>query len=180
MQNLCLVSPKIEHKQLWQNIISEFENADEKIIPYALKLSCNDYDEFLQKTNDFSNGIIPPNSSHLVKATTYFLMNELENKILGAVNIRHYLNDNLLKTGGHIGYGIAPSERRKGYAIKMLAFALEKCRELGIEKALVTCDKGNIGSAKTILKNGGMLENEIVEDDGNIVERYWIDLLYRI
>ena len=95
-------------------------------------------------------------------------------KIVGTIAIRNYLNDSLMKSGGHIGYGIRPSERRKGYGAKMLALALKKCREFGVEKALVTCDKDNIASAKTAMKNGGILENELVEENGNIVQRYWI------
>jgi predicted acetyltransferase len=84
------------------------------------------------------------------------------------------LNEDLLNSGGHIGYGIRPSERRKGYGAKMLALALEKCREFHIERALVTCDRDNIASAKTARKNGGVFENECIEGDGNIVRRYWI------
>lgn len=94
---------------------------------------------------------------------------------MGAVNIRHYLNDALRKTGGHIGDGIRPSERRKGYATAMIALALEECKRLGIRKVLMCCDKENIGSAKSIVKNGGILENE-VEAEGHIEQRYWIQL----
>ena len=94
----------------------------------------------------------------------------------GAVNIRHYLNDSLLKEGGHIGDGIRPSERRKGYATEMIRLALTECKKLGIEKVLMTCDKDNIGSARSIIKNGGILENEFVNSEGNIEQRYWISL----
>ena len=92
-----------------------------------------------------------------------------------ALNIRHYLNAGLLRTGGHIGDGIRPSERRKGYATEMIALALEECKKLGIRRVLMCCDKDNIGSAKSILKNGGVLENE-VEKDGHWEQRYWIQL----
>ena len=109
-----------------------------------------------------------------VPATTYFAV--ADGCIVGALQIRHKLNAHLLENGGHIGYGVRPSQRRKGYATKMLALALEKCRELGIDKALVTCDKSNIASAKTILTNGGVLENEFTESNGNIVQRYWISI----
>lgn len=95
---------------------------------------------------------------------------------VGAVNIRHYLNESLYKSGGHIGDGIRPSERRKGYATAMIDLALEKCKELGINKVLMTCDKTNIGSAKSIINNGGVLESEF-EEDGVVEQRYWITLV---
>ena len=107
-----------------------------------------------------------------LRAHVLFLTDET-GKILGAVNIRHELNSELLKSGGHIGYGIRPFERRKGYAVRMLALALPIAEQLGITRALVTCDKANIASAKTILHNGGVLENELALD-GKIVQRYWI------
>lgn len=104
-----------------------------------------------------------------------FCVDKDRNILVGAVNIRHYLNDELLKTGGHIGDGIRPGERRKGYATAMIALALEECRKLGIKRVLMTCDKNNIGSAKSIINNGGVLENEI-EEDGHVEQRYWIQL----
>ena len=91
------------------------------------------------------------------------------------MNIRHFLNEQLLMNGGHIGDGIRPSERRKGYATEMIALALEKCRELNIRKVLMVCDKENIGSAKSIIKNGGVLENEVIIN-GVTDQRYWINL----
>ena len=106
--------------------------------------------------------------------STYFALDKDRDTIVGAVNIRHRLNERLLLNGGHIGDGIRPSERRKGYATKMIALALEKCRELNIRKVLMVCDKDNIASAKSIIKNGGVLENEIVVD-GVTEQRYWID-----
>ena len=109
----------------------------------------------------------------LVPSTTYFGV--ADGKIVGTIDIRHRLNDYLLQFGGHIGYGVRPTERRKGYATKMLALALEKCRELGLEKVLITCNKDNTPSAKTIINNGGVLENEIVENSV-IMQRYWIEL----
>jgi predicted acetyltransferase len=84
-------------------------------------------------------------------------------------SIRHFLNEQLLRLSGHIGYEIRPTERRKGYATVMLKIALEKCRDIGIKQVLITCDKNNSASAKTIIANEGVLENELVEDNGNIV-----------
>ncbi len=81
-----------------------------------------------------------------------------------------------MKNGGHIGYGIRPTERRKGYATKLLVLALEKATALGIQKALVVCDQSNIGSEKTIINNVGIPDTDFIEPNGNIVKRYWIEL----
>lgn len=103
-------------------------------------------------------------------------MDEERNILLGAVNIRHYLNDYLLKYAGHIGDGIRPSERRKGFATEMIRLALIECKKIGIDKVLMVCDKSNIASSKTIIKNGGILENEFVDENGVIQQRYWIEI----
>jgi len=113
-------------------------------------------------------------SAGLVAASQYLAVRTRDKKVVGMINIRHTLNDYLMQFGGHIGYSVRKSERRKGYAKEMLRLALEKCRELGLEKVLVTCDKDNIASAKTILANGGVFVNEVV-NTGRLTQRYWID-----
>jgi predicted acetyltransferase len=170
--NLRLVFPTEQYEDEWQSIVQEIEDAGEKMTPYSLKASTNNYEEYLRVTRDVSNGV---NLNGLVPADTYFLVAGEDTRILGAINIRYVLNDYLLNYGGHIGYGIRPSERKKGYATKMLELALALCRQKGMEKVLLTCDKGNIGSAKTMSKNGAVLENE-VEENGKTVQRYWITL----
>ena len=89
------------------------------------------------------------------------------------IDIRHRLNDHLLAVGGHIGYSVRKSCRGHGYVAEMLRLALLVCRRLGIERALVTCSDDNIASVKTILKNGGVLE-DVRSSDGHRVRRYWI------
>ena len=113
----------------------------------------------------------------LVPATQYMFVREEDNKIVGMLQIRHYLNDYLEKYGGHIGYSVVPSERRKGYASQMLKLALPKCRELGMDKVLITCIDNNMGSRKTILANGGAYESTVYEPDEKVyLEKYWIRL----
>lgn len=155
--------------------IKEMIEADGRIIPSSAEIKSTDpsFKDWLERKENESRGVGLTEGK--VPATLLFLFRQGEDKILGAVHIRHRLNEKLLFMGGNIGYGIAPSERQKGYANFILSNALKFCIKLGLEKALVTCDKDNIGSAKTIQKNGGILENEIVED-GKIKQRYWIKL----
>ena len=130
----------------------------------------HDFDYYLENLEikeGAANGWVPD--------TTLFCLDKDRNIFVGAVNIRHYLNEGLLRSGGHIGDGIRPSERRKGYATAMIGLALKECKKLGIDRVLMCCDKENVGSAKSIQKNGGVLENEIGED-GTIEQRYWIQL----
>jgi predicted acetyltransferase len=94
---------------------------------------------------------------------------------LGAVDLRHCLSDVLLHIGGHIGYSIRPSARRRGLATWALGAVLPEARALGLERVLVTCDDDNIGSARTIERNGGVLEDVRTTDIG-IKRRYWISL----
>ena len=114
-------------------------------------------------------------SEENVPDSTFFCLDTKRNIFVGAVNIRHYLNEKLLLGGGHIGDGIRPSERGKGYGTKMIALALEECRKLGIDRVLMCCDKDNPASAKTIIKNRGVLENEVM-DEGSLMQRYWIEI----
>ena len=79
---------------------------------------------------------------------------------LGRIAIRHRLTPNLLEVGGHIGYDVRPSARRRGHATEMLRQALLIAGRMGIGRALITCDVGNIGSRTVIERNGGVLEDE--------------------
>ena len=145
----------------------EWEKAGEKLVPYAARLRGMDFDDWL-----LSEKLMETEAPlGFVMASLYFLMDG--ERILGAIDIRHSLNEYLIGVGGHLGYGVRPSERRKGYASIMLSLALPIAKELGLKKILITCNKGNRASEKTILKNGGILENEI-EDGYKIVMRYWI------
>ncbi len=139
--------------------------------PYVIfKNDYHDFDRYLEdlETKVETDGKVPD--------SVFFLLDTDRDRLIGAVNIRHYLNESLKRSGGHIGDGIRPSERRKGYATEMIRLALIECRKLGIEKVLMTCDKNNIGSAKSIIKNGGVLTGEFINEDGEIEQKYVIDL----
>ncbi|MBE6547764.1 MAG: GNAT family N-acetyltransferase [Ruminococcaceae bacterium] len=133
----------------------------------------NDYHDFDYYLENLENN---EPTDEKVPDSVYFLLDVERNILLGAVNIRHYLNDHLLQFGGHIGDGIRPSERKKGFATEMIRLSLIECKKLGIQRVLMVCDKTNVGSAKSIIKNGGVLENEFVDEDGKTHQRYWIEL----
>lgn len=169
--NIRLVKLSAEYRGQLNDMMSEWLSVETDFSPYVIrKNDYRDFDYYLEhlETKKEENGLVPD--------STFFCLDEDRNIFVGAVNIRHYLNESLLFTGGHIGDGVRPSERRKGYATAMIALALEECRKLGIGRVLMTCDKTNIGSAKSIIKNGGVLENEVVNEEGVIEQRYWIDL----
>ncbi|MBB5893968.1 GNAT family N-acetyltransferase [Kutzneria kofuensis] len=88
---------------------------------------------------------------------------------LGRIALRHELTESLRKKGGHVGYDVRPTARRQGHATAMLAAVLPKARELGIDRALITCDEDNIGSRRVIEANGGVLEFA-----GDGIRRYWL------
>ncbi|HDR7794668.1 TPA: GNAT family N-acetyltransferase [Bacillus luti] len=98
-------------------------------------------------------------------------------ELIGFVNIRHRLNEELLRESGHIGYSVHPNKRRQGYATKQLKLALGEAQKLGLQKVLITCDKVNIASAKTIQKVGGVLEDEVFSSHTcEVVQRYWVEI----
>ena len=166
-----LVFPTIEHRQAALDYRQEYIDSGETHINGSSGfMKADDYESWLEKIIWNKTQATPD----WVTGSVYFAI--VDDNIVGTIAIRNYLNESLLNTGGHIGYGIRPSKRRKGYGAKMLALALDKCRGSGAEKVLVTCDKDNIASAKTAMKNGGVLEDEFAEENGNIVQRYWINL----
>ena len=107
--------------------------------------------------------------------TTFWVYEPDRDTIVGAVNIRHYLSASLLAYWGNIGYGIRPDERTKGYATEALRLALDICRGMGMDKVMLSCNKSNPASARVMIKNGGVLENE-VELEGRVLQRYWIKI----
>lgn len=167
---LKLVKASEEYRHQITEMMDEWTATGEKIVPYAIRVM--DYHDFERYCHAIE---LKEPRGNLVPSSTFFCLDEERNIMVGAVNIRHYLIESLLLNGGHIGDGVRPSERRKGVATAMIGLALEECQNLGIEKVLMVCNKENIGSAKSIINNGGVLENE-VEADGIVEQRYWITL----
>jgi predicted acetyltransferase/endonuclease/exonuclease/phosphatase family metal-dependent hydrolase len=150
----------------------EWEAACERIHPSATVRDGQNFHEMQEKWENSKTDSVY--AQGLVPATLYFLIDNA-GKILGAIHYRHTLNDSLMLFGGHIGYGVRPTERNKGYASKMLRLLLIKLKADGCEKVLVTCNDSNTASAKTIEKNNGVLSGT-AEHEGIAIRRYWIYL----
>lgn len=162
--------PQKKHKSLFQDYVLEANQHGETVIHGDGGCSLHeDYDEWLEFDKNLREEINIPEG--YVGATTYFVIDH--EKMIGSVNIRHYLNDELLRWGGHIGYSVSVHRRKHGIATSILKFAIEKCHCMGIKDILVTCHEDNIASRKTIEKCNGQLENKIVRNDKKIL-RYWI------
>jgi predicted acetyltransferase len=171
MNETFLIEPSIEYKEEYIEMVREWEAIGE-MVSFVLKFDYSDFNLMIQELINLRD--IPRVDNTKVNSSTFWLVNR-NKKVIGVVNIRHKLNESLLYRGGHIGYGIRPTERMKGNATEILKQALVKAKEIGIDKALITCDKDNIGSAKTILINGGILDSEEVIN-GIEIQRYWIEL----
>lgn len=171
-ESLVLVELSNEYKDLLFDMMDEWTKEEpDNHTPWAIfKNDYHDFDNYLANLDikEESNGKVPD--------STYFVLDTKRHIFVGAVNIRHKLNEGLLLYGGHIGDGIRPSERNKGYGTRMIRLALNKCKALNINKVLMVCDVSNEWSRRTIVKNGGVLENTVTDDKGHILERYWIKL----
>lgn len=173
MQRIKLVPPSLEYKEQILDYKMEFIKNNEFIHGSAGLQNYDTFEEWYEvncknsKESTVLDGFVP--------ASTFLAVSIDDHTLVGLIDIRHRLNEYLLHCGGHIGYSIRKTKRRKGYATEMLKLALEECKKLKLQKVLVTCDKDNIASQKTILSCNGILENEVV-DDGKVFKRYWIHL----
>ena len=175
LKNVKLIKLTKEYEkpliEMWEEWKADIETNHTNGSPWVIfKNDPHDFDHYLEQLETKEE------TEQLVPDSVFFLLDEDRQRLLGAVNIRHKLKNALLTEGGHIGDGIRPSERRKGYATQLIRLALEECRKLGIGKVLIVCDKDNTGSARSIQKNGGVLENEMISSEGTLIQRYWIDL----
>ena len=175
MEQFILTRPTVEYASQIKEYRQEFLDAGDSMDGCGPLRRFEDPEEYIKIRVDCEDKATVP--AHLVPATQFLFVRKSDDRLVGMIQIRHCFNDYLEKYAGHIGYSVRPSERRKGYAKKMLEMALPYCRELGIDKVLVTCVDGNIGSEKTILANGGIYESTVHEPNGDRdLKRFWIEL----
>ena len=175
MEEFILTRPTSEYASQIVEYRKEFLDADDSMDGTGPLRRSDDPEEYIKICAEYEDKrTVPP---HLVPSTQFVLIRKSDNRLVGMLQVRHCFNDYLSQFGGHIGYSVRPCERRKGYAKEMLRMALPFCREIGLDKVLITCIDGNIGSEKTILANGGVYESTVheVTDDVNL-KRFWIAL----
>ena len=174
-EKFFLEIPSMERELEARSYIDEFINFNSEIHGSAgLENYINDYSLWVERVK---NNWDIPISDDLVPAHTYFFVRRNDNKIIGMIDIRLYLNEYLEKIGGHIGYSIRPTERNKGYSKINLYLALKDCKNFGLKRVLITCNKINIAYARTNKALGGVLSDEIFYEEMNvIVQRYWVDV----
>lgn len=149
----------LKHKEAILEMCKEYNLNNEDYNGAFFIKNIIDYEEKIKELDNASNGILENPS--FVPYTCYVFI--IEDKIVGVGSIRHYLNDYLEKFGGHIGYSIRPTERKKGYGSKSLELLIKQAKEMNIEKILITCNINNIGSKKVIENNNGKFINQIDE-----------------
>lgn len=173
MDVLELVAPDMPHKEQVMSFKAEMLEADSSFDGCNGLNKVETYEEWLDfKGRAEARGWAP--------SRTWLTVRKSDGRVVGIIDCRVVLTDFLRQYGGHTGYCIRPSERRKGYAKEQLRLALETYRAAGEKKVLVTCDRDNPGSEKTILANGGVMENEVEDVPGlgecGYIRRYWITL----
>ncbi|MBI3336361.1 GNAT family N-acetyltransferase [Candidatus Peregrinibacteria bacterium] len=171
-QDMKLVGPSLEYKKSFEEAIEELRKTGDRMGLWEDIGSPKNIEEYIRLRKDHSQGKDLPTG--YIPSTTYWLLDN--GKVVGEVHVRHQLTEHLRNEGGHIGYWIRPTKRQQGYGKKILELALEKARDLGIEKALVTCDTTNTASKRIIESNGGVLEQAKDPQGKPKKLLYWIDL----
>jgi len=168
---LELRPPKLEDERSFMEAIAEFQ-LESPSWEFALGFdNFSGFPDYVRGVDGWPRGENLP-SGHVPGG---FYVGLVDGEVIGRVSIRFRLNEFLSKIGGHIGYGVRRSQRRRGYATEMVRQALPICAGIGIERALVTCDVDNIGSIKVIERCGGVFES-VTCDPGLKVQkrRYWL------
>jgi predicted acetyltransferase len=166
-----LVSPTRALEVSYRGHVAEFVARGEHLVPFSIGFDLSDFGALLQRLEGCSKGV---GVDGFVPHSTFWLVRG-GSEVVGVSNLRHALIPKLLREGGHIGYGIRPSARGQGLGNEILRLTLGRAVAMGLQEALVTCDKANVASARVIVRNGGTLDSEIfIEERGVMLQRYWI------
>lgn len=172
-ETLALVRPDIAFKDEYLAMLEEHLAIGEQRQAAHYDAIRQDFEAFIRNMeHERGIGLAPG----LVPSSVFWTIKDGAT-LVGEIRLRHELSPNLEHHGGHIGYQIRPSQRRNGYGTRQLALCLDEARKLGLNRVMITCDVDNIGSAKIIEHNGGILASQGISDfTGEMISRYWIDL----
>ena len=179
MERFYLEEPSLERKDEIIEYLDEFVKYNSNINGTGSLDKIYDgytFEEALERCLNMKNELYAK-SINRVPGKTFLLIRKDDNKIVGTINIRWNLSEKMLKFGGHIGYGIRPTERRKGYNKIQLYLVLLEAQKLNLDKVMLDCSVDNLGSDKTIKALGGILERcELDESDNTMTNVYWINV----
>jgi predicted acetyltransferase len=166
--------PNIKYKNSFLEALAEIKVEGKAIDILNLDIESlkTNFDDYVRKLIEHSAGNNLPEG--WVAHSTYWIMDSAE--YIGTIDLRHSLTPALEKYGGHVGYQVRPTKRKRGYGTKALKMLLPIASKLGLKKILITCNPDNIGSIKVIESNSGILQDEIQDEERNILtRRYWIE-----
>lgn len=175
MEDLVLINPKAENAEEIRLYRQELE-ADGSFSGCSLLRKYGEPLEWLKMVEMYSQKDTCP--ENWVVTTQFICVRKSDERLVGMIQLRHCLNEYLYQYGGHIGYNVRPSERRKGYAKYMLGKCLSYAKEqIGLDLVMISCSDTNQASRRTILAHGGIYENTVFNpDEGIKLKRYWIYL----
>lgn len=172
---ITLITPDTRYEEQYREMIATWEAAFEEPEPWVLREDYEDFEALVDLLRGFSHGErLRPGfyASH-----TFWALDEVSGRIVGAANLRPDLNAFQSIYGGHIGYGVRPDMRGKGFATEILARTLDKARALGLAEVLLCCYRENRASETVILRNGGIfLEDVESKETGRVIRRFRISL----
>jgi predicted acetyltransferase len=170
---LALVPPTTALAEPYAAMVREFMETDEGWFT-NFPLALEDFAAFVRELEEEARGIgLPPG---VVPQQTYWLVQDGAT-VLGEIRLRPRLTEPFEQHHGHIGYNVRPSQRGQGYATRMLALVLERAREQGLPRVMLTIEGENPASARVIAKNGGTLEGQRQQpESGERLACYWINL----
>lgn len=176
MEDICLIRPEPADRAAAEAFKQEFFDNGESVINGSALFDQMDYSSWLALVRQNSNAATVRDD--WVVASTFFARRKTDGKLVGIIDIRHSLGQPFLaQYGGHIGYAVRPTERRKGYATQMLRLALTYAKEeLGLSRVMLGCYTDNEGSNRTIVRCGGRLMETKPYTDGKPMHIYWITI----